>query len=176
MKKQLLCLALATACNVPAYAWNTYVGMELDVRDITASSSAYRGLYPGLFIGYGTALEPDYYFSVELSASLAATLNNYYINRVDSMRLTPIYTLSVIPGMMLSSYSMAYLRVGASEASVSAASTWRPGALIGIGLESALSPCWSVRAEYDYTIFSAAGVGTPRSDEFALSAKYTFDV
>jgi opacity protein-like surface antigen len=91
------------------------------------------------------------------------------------LRITPNFGLSFIPAVMLAQASMGFLRLGGAYGYFAEANTWRWGMIMGLGLETAFTPCWSVRAEYDYTVFRSMPVGTPRSDEFVVALKYTFD-
>lgn len=177
MKKYSLLGLLALSLLPPQIcsASGTYVGFSGAVQDITSNVATYRAFLPGLFIGWYTLMDREYYFAGELSGTAAATLTNNYVNRNDSMRMTPKFAVSFIPGMLFSQDSMGFFRIGFVEGNLSAQSTWRPGIVAGLGLESAFSPCWSVRAEYDNTTFSSVSTGTPRSDEFTISLKYSFE-
>lgn len=176
MKKQrLLLTALAALASFNAAA-NTYVGATLSVQDMNAYPSHFRGLRPGLFFGYGMMLDRDYYLGGELMGTAASTLNDNYVNRNDSVRMSPDFNVSLLPGMMIAPATMAFLRVGYSVGQFTTNNGWRSGLLLGLGMEAAISPCWSVRGEYDYTVFGSMSAGTPKSDEAAVSLKYTFDV
>lgn len=175
MKKIALSAAvLASLLSFNANA-NTYVGGSVGMQDVTASPSYYRGIRPGLFIGYGGMYDTDFYMAGELSGSLVSTLTDDYEVRNQSLRISPNFGLSFIPGAMLAQASMGFLRLGGAYGYFADANTWRWGAIFGAGLETAFTPCWSVRAEYDYTVYRSMPVGTPRSDEFVVSLKYTFD-
>jgi opacity protein-like surface antigen len=176
MKKHTLLLAVfASVLSCSAFAYNPYVGLSLGVQDISANDTAFRGLRPGAFLGYGGSIDKDYYIAGEFTASGVLTLNNVYLNRNQSLRMSPYFSLSLLPGMLFSQTAMGYLRVGVADAQLNVSNTWRVGWILGAGIEAALTPCWSVRAEYDYTWYHATGSGTPRSDDFAVSFKYTFD-
>jgi opacity protein-like surface antigen len=177
MKKKTLLMALmATLVSLDAAAYtHTYVGGTVGLQDVIAYPNVYRAWQPGLFIGYGSDFEKDYYIAGEFMATFAATISNNYTNRNDSMRNSPIISLSLIPGMYLVNGAMMFLRLGIAETYFPPVSTWRPGGIAGIGLDVSFTSCWSVRTEYDYSVFRAIDAGTPRSDMFALSLKYTFD-
>lgn len=176
MKQQSLWSLLALSLLTPQLcAAGTYVGISGAVQDIVSNSATYRAFLPGLFIGYAASYDHDYYLAGELSGTAAATLNNNYVNRDDSMRMTPKFAVSFIPGVFFSQDALGFLRIGFAEGNLSELSTWRPGVLAGVGLETAMSPCWSVRAEYTYTAFTSVSTGTPRSDEFTIGFKYAFD-
>jgi opacity protein-like surface antigen len=128
-----------------------------------------------VFIGYGGSMDKDYYLAGEFTASVVGTLNNVYLNRNQSLRMSPAFNLSIIPGMLFTPTAMGYLRFGVSDAQVTVNNRWLVGWELGLGIEAALTPCWSTRIEYDYTFFHSTGAGTPKSDDVALSFKYTFD-
>jgi opacity protein-like surface antigen len=178
MKKRILLLSLfATLASLHAHAGtsNPYVGGSLSIQNITAAPSAYRGLRPGMFVGYGSMIDNDYYVAGELAASMVATITDTYVNRDDSLRQAPNFSLSVIPGMMLTRATLAFIRAGVAVGMFSVSDDWRPGLVLGLGIEAAWTPCWSVRVEYDNTTYRSVSVGTPRSDEFGVSFKYIFD-
>jgi opacity protein-like surface antigen len=178
MKKHSLLLSfLAALMSVSAHASsNTYVGGMATLQDVTAAPSAYRGVRGGVFIGYGASDDRDFYVAGEVGASFVATVTNTYELSSQSLRPTPTLNISVLPAMLFSRDAMGFLRLGLAETLFTATNSWRPGVVVGLGLEAAFSPCWSVRSEYDYTMYRSGNVGTPRSDEFGVSLKYTFDV
>jgi opacity protein-like surface antigen len=178
MKKSALLLSLLSglvSLNASAYI-HTYVGASLAIENIYANSAShYRAWLPGVFFGYGGMYDKDFYIAGELSASYAVTLTNDYLNRSDSMRMTPVISLSVLPGIMLLPGAVGFVRLGLAEAYLPAPGSWRPGALFGLGLDVNFTPCWSVRTEYNYYVYRGVDAGTPRNDLFALSAVYMFD-
>ena len=176
-KKASLLLSLLSgliSLNASAYV-NTYVGASLAIENIYANSSHYRAWLPGLFFGYGGTFEKDYYIAGELGVMYAATLTNDYVNRNNSVRMTPVITLSALPGMVLIPGAIGFLRLGVAEAYIPAPGTWRAGGILGLGLDVNFTPCWSVRSEYNYYFYRSVEIGTPRNDLFELSFVYTFD-
>lgn len=180
MKKQALLLAvLASVSSFHAYAGNLYSGGGLGIQDVQASTSKFRGWRPGLFFGYGGRMDEDddcYYIAAELAVSWASEISNQYILRNQSLRLSPEFSLSLIPGMIIVPYTMGYLRLGYGEAWQPAANQWLRAAIGGAGVEYNLTPCWSIRGEVDYSILRTIGIGTPRSWDGIISLKYTYDV
>lgn len=177
MKLKTLFLTLFTSTlslNAAAYV-STYVGGSLGVEDINASTSQYRAWLPGVFIGYSSNFEKDFYLAAELSAMFTSTMTNDYVNRTNSLRMTPVLSLSALPGMRLIPGAIGFLRVGLAESYLPAPGTWRPGLILGAGLDVDFTPCWSVRAEYNFMVYRSLDIGTPRTDLFMLSLKYTFD-
>lgn len=177
MKKKALLLSLLTgmmSVNASAYI-STYVGGSVGIEDVAASTSLYRAWTPALFFGYSGSYEKDFYLAAELAAMFTATLTNNYVNRDDSLRMTPVLSLSVLPGMKLVPGAIGFIRLGLAEAYVPAPGTWRTGGIFGVGLDVDFTPCWSVRSEYDYSVYRSIGIGTPRTDMFLVSLKYTFD-
>ncbi len=176
MKKQSLLFPIfVSVLSFNVYAGNTYVGGSLSMQNISATGTAYRGFRPGVLIGYGGPVDKDFYVAGEFNASYVATLQNNYINRNNSLRMAPVFSLSVIPGMLFTPTAMGYFRLGVADGLINVSNNWKVGWVLGLGIEAALSPCWSVRTEYDYTVFHAISAGNPNSDEFVLSFKYTFD-
>lgn len=177
MKKRILVAALVTLCSLNTYA-NTYVGGSLGFQDISANSSKFRGWRPGLFIGYGDMMDDDgeYYLSGELNISWASAVSDSYTNRRNSLRMSPELSISLLPAMVLKPDLMGFLRFGAGEAKQKVPNVWIANAIVGAGLEYAVTPCWSLRGEYDYTLFASTNIGNPRSSDLILSLKYTYDV
>lgn len=177
MKKQGLIALLAALASLNVYA-NTYVGGSLGFQDISANSSKFRGWRPGLFIGYGGRMSDDddnYYLAGELAVSWASETSDQYINRRNSLRMSPELSLSLLPGMILKPDLLGYLRFGAGEAKQKIPNVWVANAIVGAGLEYAMTPCWSLRGEYNYTFFASTNIGNPRSHDLILSLKYTYD-
>ena len=176
MKNQTILVAmLASALSCQTMAGNTYVGGSVSVQRVSAATSKYTGWRPGLFIGYGDIFDRNYYLAGEFLASMASTFSNSYVNRDQNLRITPDFSLSFLPGMILSPEAIGYLRLGLGIGRLHAANEWLSGIVVGAGVEFPFSPCWSVRTEYDYTVFRAIGIGTPQSNELMLSFKYTYD-
>ena len=178
MKKlALIPLFLAAGFSVSANATNTYVGMMMGIQNISTSTARFRGMRPGAFIGYGQMMSEDFYLAGELNASFSATISDNADAGAESTRSTFMTTLGILPGMMINNVSMTYLRIGGAYSRFSGASANLYGLVTGLGLETALTPDWSMRIEYDLTTFrGSSGLSTPRSDEAFMSMKYTFDV
>ena len=178
MKQRILFATLASLVSLNVYA-NTYVGAALGLQDIRQSTSKFRGWRPGVFFGYGSMMDMDarsFYLAGELAASWVSTISNTYVSRVQSLRMAPEISVSLIPGTILKPDLMGYLRFGVAEAKQIEPNRWLEAAILGAGLEYEMTPCWSVRGELDYSFFSNTNVGSPASWDGILSFKYTYDV
>lgn len=178
MKKRILIATLASLLSVNVYA-NTYVGAALGLQDIRQSTSKFRGWRPGVFFGYGDMIHGDtltYYLAGELAASWVSTISDTYVSRVESLRMAPEISVSLIPGTILKPDLLGYLRFGVAEAKQIEPNRWLEALILGAGLEYEMTPCWSIRGELDYSFFSNTNVGNPASWDGILSLKYTYDV
>lgn len=179
MKKFVVCAAaLASLVSLNAVAGNTYVGADLGYRTVTTNSnigSKFRGWLPGLFIGYGTMTVDNYYLAGEFAANWVSETSNSYTMRSQSLRISPEYTLSFIPGMVLKPELLGFLRIGIGEGRLAAQGDWLLAGVMGVGLEYTLTPCWNLRGEFDYSVFHDTSVGTPNAADFVLALKYTYD-
>jgi opacity protein-like surface antigen len=176
MKKYTLLFPLllgALSLNVHA---NTYTGITLGAQRISANTSTFRGLRPGLFIGYGEMIDTDTYLAGELSGTIVHATSDTYVNRNQSVRMSPEFNLSIIPGMVFAQDTMGYFRLAFETSYTNATGHWDKGVMLGLGVEYSLTPCWGLRGEYDYTFYRRVNVGVPRSNMLAVSVKYTYDV
>jgi hypothetical protein len=174
-KSRILLAACAAVFSLNVHAGNTYVGGSLALQSVSAQSSRFHGWRPGVLIGYGDMLDDDYYLAGEFMYSVAGAISNTYPNRNDSLRLSPGFTFSFIPGMVLTRTTMVYLRLALEVDKVAVSDKSLTGGLLGAGFEFLLTPSWSLRPEVDYTFYRSLSFGTPRSIQVGLSFKYTYD-
>src|SRR3990167_9975642 len=173
MKKQIMLFTtLASFFSWEAYAGNTYVGGSLSMQRISATSSQYTGYRPGLFIGYGQEYPDCYYLGGEFLGSMTGATSDSYVLRDISLRMAPVYSLSLIPGMLITEDTMGFLRLGIGVGKLKASARWLTGYVLGAGVDVPLSPSWDIRFEYDYTLYNHIGIGNPQSHELMLSLKY----
>jgi hypothetical protein len=119
--------------------------------------------------------QDDYYLAGELAITWPSTVTNDYISRNDSLRMSPMISLSIIPGIIITPPVLGYLRLGIGEGDLRARGDWLRDYITGVGVEYALTPCWSLRGEADYNWFRTINVGTPRGWDATVSFKYTWD-
>lgn len=156
-----------------------------------------KGWNGSLFGGYGQYFD-RIYFGGEIFANFSNATTTYGFMDDTATYSTKInvresYGASLLPGIRLNSTSLLYGRIGyvrtafkIQEIGTSPAGNlsvptnkWGNGVQYGIGLETAIHPCVSLRGEYTFTSYSsiASDVNTRFSsanNQFVLSAIYRF--
>lgn len=178
LKKSLVAgVILALTTSIAMADQNSYIGAGLGVTVNTARSgslTSFRGIPFDIFAGYGGLIDPSMYLGAELIGSVATAV-------LDSgdLKTTYSYGASVIPGLMLTSQTMGFLRFGILRARFSTASSTELAGEFGLGMQVPITQCVDLRAEYDFIAYrsiSRSGIsGTPRSDQFNLGWLFKFD-
>lgn len=162
-------------CYTYSFMSGPYVGASLGVRNnYNGIPAVYKGIEGTLSLGYAGVLTPAFYLAGEIFAGDSWNVRNFPENGV-SVRSTWTYGISLIPGMMLTDYVMAYVRLGAVRTRFSHEGENNTGWQVGVGGQTNLAPCWDLRGEYVYTGYrSDNDVGRPASDQFNIGVVYKF--
>lgn len=172
LKKALFVLASLSASAVFANS-APYVGASLGVVTNTDSTGGnFRGVPVSVFAGYGGTLTPMMY----LGGELLGILGTANINDDGNDRTTSGYSVSVIPGLMLSGHTMLLGRLGVVRNRFNDANNdYSTGGQIGVGLQTSITQEWDIRGEYDYAKFNKVNGIHPRQDQASLGIIYKFD-
>lgn len=183
LKKLIIGSAILVTTSGAAFANAApYVGAGLGVLANTtnsANSGSYRGVPFNVFAGYGGVLTESFY----LAGELTGTLTTGVIADNGMIKSTYSYGASILPGVMLSDHTLAFLRAGVVRTRFSEISTSQTGGQFGFGMQTSLTQSVDLRGEYDFTAYrsvNAKFAGTrysakPRQDAFNLSLVYKFD-
>jgi outer membrane immunogenic protein len=191
LKKFLLASAIVSVTSSIAVANPApYIGAGLGIVTNTSSSVAnskvgttilsqpgnFRGVPFNLFAGYGGVVSQTIY----LAGEVFGTVGTGEISNSNELKTTYGYGASVIPGVLLSDHTLAFVRAGLVRTRFSSANSTRTGGQIGLGLQTCVTQNVDVRGEYDYTSYgsfnnSIGNVSSPRSDAFNLGLIYKFD-
>lgn len=182
-------LASAVLASSASFAMNSpapYVGASLGITANTSNikgtgSNAignYRGVPFNVFAGYGGIVNQNFY----LAGELAATLGTGDIQD-NGLKSSYGYSASILPGVMLSDRTLAFARAGIVRARFPKQNSNSTGGEIGAGLQTSLTQCLDLRAEYDFIAYRSVSGRTggvnysvsPRSDQFNLGLIYKFD-
>lgn len=122
------------------------------------------GVFGSLFAGYGSTFHTNYYLAGELNANVSSVkhtlTNDEYIHRnfqKTSFTMENSLGASILPGYFLSDSTLAYGRVGYSNArlkikesdpTIQSINKRRNGIRYGIGVRHALSPQFSLMMDY----------------------------
>lgn len=177
LKKLILTTALLAVTSNVVFANNApYLGISAGERTNTNKYSNYRGIPGTLFGGYGAEIGSGFYLAGEVFGTFATgTITD------NGLKSTWGYGISIIPGIMVSEHTMAYLRFGGVRTQFQPKLTKSQqvsGGQFGLGLQTALMQSWDLRGEYIYSSYSSLSKGSggsPASDEFALGLMYKFD-
>jgi len=191
LKKILLASSILVATSTIAAA-NTapYVGASIGVIANTSDSAAYgkngntsltsmanyRGVPFNVFAGYGGVINENFY----LAGEFTGTLGTADISDNNRVKTSYAYGGSIIPGLMLSDHTLAFLRAGVVRSHFSNADKSKTGGEAGLGMQTTLTQNVDIRAEYDFIGYSSfhnsmGRVDSPRTDAFNLGLVYKFD-
>ncbi len=173
-KKLLVASAiLASTAGVSLASSAPYVGASTGINVFTSTSGGmFRGVPATVFGGYGGTLNESIYLGGEVFGTMGTmTLNNGPTTKA-SLRSTSGYGIGLIPGIMLSDRTLAFIRAGLVRSYFSTIRSTATGGQLGLGLQTALTQNWDLRGEYDFTAYNSVGGVSPRSDLFNLGFVY----
>lgn len=163
-----------------------YIGAGLGVTTNTSNNGyygSYRGVPLNIFAGYGGVISQSFYLAGELNGTLGSAV----ISNKGWVKTTYGYGVSILPGVMLSDHTLAFVRAGIVSSRFPDLSTTQTGGQFGFGLQTELTQNIDLRGEYDFTAYRSANknfkyVGkqyssssSPRQDAFNLSLIYKFE-
>jgi hypothetical protein len=177
MFKKILAISVVFATSLStAFAGSFYIGPSIAYDSLRAGHIRYAGIYPVLSGGYDDWVWDWLYIAGEIFASPKSIDVNNEPKNGENLKTKYIYGVSIIPGINLDEMLLAYVRFGFASAKFQELDTTKGGTELGIGLETKLMDCWSVRAEYDYAKYSSIpSAGSLRADAFSLGAVYRFE-
>lgn len=156
------------------YADGLYMGPSVLVQHISASHSNFTGLSPRLGFGY-QGLSDDFYLAGEIFAVPTTITFSDNHGSHSSARVTHSFGASLLPGIVLDNQMIGFARLGIVNTEFSGPNVNKNGGQLGVGVQGAITPNWSYRAEYIYTSYrSIAGLGSAKSNEIGLGAIYQF--
>lgn len=189
LRKVILGSAVAILTTGVAVA-NTapYVGAGIGINTVTTNVKVdsenlalgnFRGVPFNVFAGYGGVISQNYY----LAGEAFGTITNANLSADASLKTTWSYGAAIVPGLMLSDHTLAYVRAGILRTRFSKADETRDGAQLGLGMQTSLTQAIDLRGEYDFVAYRKVnetidGVNlrvTPRADQFNLSLVYKFE-
>jgi len=126
---------LAVSSNIAFANEGSYVGAGFGI-------GSQAGI--NIFAGYGERLKinPHLYIGSELF------LHNLSYSRVHN--INHAIGASLIPGVLLTPFTMVYTRVGIERLHNGASHYSKNGAQLGLGLQTSVAKNWDVRTEYVY--------------------------
>lgn len=184
LKQLLVATALVTATGTALANSAPYVGIGTGI--IVNSSnhvdmSDYRGMPLNVFAGFGGIITQNFY----LAGELFGTLTSGDLSNNANLRTTYSYGAAIIPGLLLSDRTLAYLRAGVLQSHfTTTGGETVTGGQLGLGVQLSLTQSVDIRGEYDYIFYRAfyahdyfghLSSTSPRSDQFNLSLIYKFN-
>ncbi len=159
-----------------AKAASFYVAPSLLYQNMYIHKITYQSTNPTLSFGYGgTIRDSFFYFGAELFGSFYSYDVNNVPRQNNSLKTRYTYGVSLLPGYVLDTSLMAYLRLTVLATHFEQLSTTKRGFAVGAGLEACLTPHWSARAEYDFAKYTTIKrVGQPRASMYLAGAVYRF--
>ncbi|MDX1901982.1 MAG: outer membrane beta-barrel protein [Gammaproteobacteria bacterium] len=154
-----------------------YLGISIGKKTAYANTSeAFQGFVGTLSLGYGGIVSPNWYLAGEVFADGVAKIDDDSASAV-SVSSSWDYGVSLIPGYMITSNVLAYLRLGGIDTRFnSSGSNWKWGWQVGLGGQTNVAQNWDLRAEYVYTSNSSPKTGVSRvsTDAVNLGLIYRF--
>jgi opacity protein-like surface antigen len=155
-----------------------YIGTSLGVN-VNSSTNAsantagvFRGVPLKVFAGFGGVLTESFYLAGEVTGTLATAV----INNKNDMKTSYGYSVSVLPGLMLSDNTLAYARGGFVRSRFTNVNKMNTGGQLGVGMQTAVTQHVDLRGEYDYTSYAnVGGIKSPSTDEYTVGVVYKFD-
>lgn len=93
----------------------------------------------------------------------------------NNMRISFQYGVSLLPGIVLDSSTIAYGRIGAITSMFSSLNEKKSAAELGLGVLYDWSSSWSLVGEYDYMRYqSFSGLGAPITNQFTVGLMLKF--
>jgi len=169
--------AVPAPCATYNPAVAPYFGISIGKQTTySGSSRAYQGGNGTLSLGYGGIVAPDWYLAGEVFVDGTVTFNDSEQVNTLSLQNNWSYGISIIPGYMITSNLLGYLRVGGIETNFNETNgAWKSGWQVGVGGQTNIAQNWDLRAEYVWTYYSTFGArGRPLADAVNLGLIYRF--
>ncbi|MBA3662190.1 MAG: outer membrane beta-barrel protein [Gammaproteobacteria bacterium] len=163
-------------CATYSFMSGPYVGLSAAVRNNYSGAPAiYKGIEGRLSLGYAGVLTPGFYLAGELFGGDSFQVKNYRNADGAGARSTWTWGGSIIPGIMLTDYVMAFARVGGERTRFSNQSANASAWHVGVGGQTNICPNWDLRGEYTYSSYgSVTALGHPSTDLFSVGVIYKF--
>ena len=165
-------------CPTYQYTSGPYIGLSVGPRvNYTGTPTTYVGIEGTLSLGYGMMLSPSWYLAAELLGADSAQIKDYRASTPGhgGVRSSWSWGGSVIPGVMVTDYTLGYIRLGGVSTRFMDQGSNKGGWQVGLGGQTAVAPNWDLRGEYVYTGYSSvSGIGKPNGDQFNLGVTYKF--
>lgn len=176
MLKRIGCSIFTVILSSLTYAGNYYLSPTIFLERVAGSQTNYTNLRPELALGYSAMPHSLYMagevFIVPFAADISDNHNLTTFTAKDSLSLGA----SFLPGFMMYDSVLMYARLGAVLTRFNSPHVFTTGAQIGLGVQPKLIDNWSMRVEYDFTMYrKLAGMGSPKSNQLGLGLVYKFD-
>ena len=177
IKKISLISLLFAISSTLSYAGIFYMGPSLQYESVAGDSTgSYQATSARLTVGYAEKIQFPYYLAGELFG-VAGDINGHPDD--SGLKNTPSFGVALLPGFMLYDNTFLYGRLGTIASRFSATDSYAWGGQVGIGIETALTQTWDIRAEYIFTQYSdlnGAGsvYGAPHSNTLAIGFIHRF--
>lgn len=148
------------------------------------------GWFGNVLTGYGRSFA-WFYYAGEISAGYSQARSNYVISdhQINTAQRTSL-SIGLLPGLVLNDSSRMYVRISFIRTffkiqeidpifGQASRTIWNNGLQYGLGLETAINPSLSLRAEYNYTKYdsfeSPQDTRTfPSNNQFVMSLLWHF--
>ncbi|HEX4044647.1 MAG TPA: outer membrane beta-barrel protein [Gammaproteobacteria bacterium] len=185
-----LTLSAIAATSIAVASPAPYLGASVGIANNTSSNAIgnlpgyARGVPFEVFAGYGGVISESLYLGGEITGTVATA----EISSSGGVKTTYGYGASIMPGIMLSDHTLAFVRAGVVRSQFSSVDDKATGGQFGVGIQTLLTQNIDLRLEYAFTAYQSVGKVTnvggnvidgkldaPRSDAFNIGLVYKFN-
>jgi opacity protein-like surface antigen len=152
-----------------------YLGLSVGNQiNYGRTNRAFDGIPVTGSFGYGGIIAPYWYLAGEVFGDYDIQVKNFAIAG-SGYKNTWSYGASIIPGYMINSMVLGYVRLGVVREYFSGPAQWGTGGQAGVGLQTGLCQNWELRAEYVYSyIGKTDSIGKPQQAGANVGLIYRF--
>lgn len=175
MLKKLLIASGISIASISNACAGFYLGPTLTYNSYRAGGGTrYIDASPRATAGFGTVR--DYmYFAGEIFVGPKSIRIKDDSTASGSLKTSYSYGASILPGIMFDDTILGYARLGFITTHFEDANATKTGYQVGLGAQTDLTETWSIRAEYDHSVYrSISGLGTPKADQWSVGFLHHF--
>lgn len=169
--------AASTAAQPVPYQFAAapYFGLSIGPRNTyNGLPVVNKGMAIILAAGAATMFTNHLYFGGEVYVDHNINVRDFPNPPPVSVRSDWSYGLDIVPGYMLTTFILGYVRLGVENTNFTKANGGATAWRVGIGGETNICKRWDFRAEYIYSGYKRISIGRAHIDQFNFGIVYKF--